>query len=292
MDATQLNNRLFVSLENMSFSNLNVINFQRKTIKTSEDPTIIENLKEIRRRLLAKSHTKPGLWKGRKLSKFVNDEQSKIMASMLPDEVLTHSNYEPRNFEGVLFFADISGFTEVSEKYQSIPNGASKMSQVVNFYIGTMVQEILSHGGDVIKYSGDAYIAIFKVTPELSYQEVVSNTLDTAILIQKNCRNYRTDVGVFFNVKIAIAVGLVHFSAIGNEHSSHYVLVGEPLWKVKSLEKLTNPGEILITQKTWNYAQKELYSQEYQSDRKCHKLIDFKDTMGGIQRQYGLKSSY
>lgn len=162
------------------------------------------------------------------------------------------------------------------------------MSQVVNFYIGTMVQEILSHGGDVIKYSGDAYIAFFKVTSEQSYQEVVNNTLDTAVLIQKNCRNYRTEVGVFFNVKIAIAVGLVHFSAIGNENFSHYVLVGEPLWKVKSLEKVTKPGEILITTQTWNHAQKDLYSLEFQPDRRCYKLVDFKDTFGGMQRQYGL----
>lgn len=129
-------------------------------------------------------------------------EKIKIMGSMLPDELLHHAgDYEPRHFEAVILFADISGFTDLSDKYQKFDNGASKLTIVLNFYLGTMVQEILSHGGDIIKYSGDAFLAMFKVNTDISMQEATQKALETAIVIQKNCRNYQTDVGVVLNGK-------------------------------------------------------------------------------------------
>lgn len=114
---------------------------------------------------------------------------------MLPDEVIHHpGDYKVRKFEAAVLFADISGFTDLSEKYQTFDNGASKLSQVLNFYLGSMVQEILSHGGDIIKYAGDAFLAIFRAENELKMQEAIQQAIDTALIIQKNCSNYRTEV--------------------------------------------------------------------------------------------------
>jgi len=98
-------------------------------------------------------------------------------------------------------FADISGFTELSEKYQNLENGASKLSAVLNFYLGIMVQEILSHDGDIIKYAGDAFIATFRKENQMSIQNSIHNAIDTAIIIQKNCRNFLTEVNVTLNGK-------------------------------------------------------------------------------------------
>lgn len=65
-----------------------------------------------------------------------------------------------------------------------------------------MVQEILSNDGDVIKYAGDAILAIFKVQNEVSMQSAIHNAIDTALIIQKNCRNYVTEVGVTLNGEV------------------------------------------------------------------------------------------
>lgn len=62
-----------------------------------------------------------------------------------------------------------------------------------------MVQEILSNGGDVIKYAGDAFLAIFKVQNEVSMQVAIHKSIDTALIIQKNCTNYLTEVGITLN---------------------------------------------------------------------------------------------
>lgn len=60
-----------------------------------------------------------------------------------------------------------------------------------------MVQEIMSHGGDVLKFSGDAFLAMWKSGPNDSMQDAVHEALDTALVIQKTYGTYETDVGVF-----------------------------------------------------------------------------------------------
>lgn len=123
-------------------------------------------------------------------------------------------------------------------------------------------------GGDVIKYAGDAFLAVFHVNTDHSLQEAIHNAIDTALIIQKNCKNYKTEVGVTLNgesyefesliliiwsilVKIAISGGTVQFSLIGNELSSHYAVIGEPVWAAKSLQENIKAGETLVSTKAW-----------------------------------------
>lgn len=83
------------------------------------------------------------------------------------------------------------------EKYnKSGKGGPSRLTQVLNNYIGAMVQEILSHSGDVLKFSGDAFIALWKVTDQLSMRDAVHEAIDCSLVIQKSYGSYRTDVDV------------------------------------------------------------------------------------------------
>lgn len=174
------------------------------TVEFPSNKVLLEKLKLIKKNLLLNSNKNASKFmtttRNSIRHQFDELEKIRIMGSMLPDELLHHAGeYKPRRFEAIVVFADISGFTDLSDKYQNFDNGASKLTMVLNFYLGTMVQEILSHGGDIIKYSGDAFLAMFKVNNDISIQEATQKAIETAIVIQKNCRNYRTDVGVVLN---------------------------------------------------------------------------------------------
>lgn len=110
-----------------------------------------------------------------------------------------------------------------------------------------MILEILSHGGDIIKFSGDALLVIFKETAYCHLNEAIHKALDTAIIIQKNYSSHKTDVGVRLYVKIAISAGTMVFSNVNAHDVSQYILVGDPIWDVKSVEKLCNAGDIVTT---------------------------------------------
>jgi class 3 adenylate cyclase len=193
---------------------------------------------------------------------FKLDRRGKVMGSMLPDEIIIDpSDYEPRKFDAAIVFADISGFTHLSEEYNKPGKGGpSRLSIVLNSYIGSIVQEILLHGGDVLKFAGDALLIMFKVSAIFSLQDSIKSAMDSAVLIQKTCGQRQTDVGVTLRVKIAISAGELYFSLIGNELSSHYVVVGQPIWDVKHAEKLCNPGDIIVTKTGLFVCVKEMLS--------------------------------
>lgn len=59
-----------------------------------------------------------------------------------------------------------------------------------------MVQEILSHKGDVLKFSGDAFIVMWKVGEDMAMRDVAVEAMQTACIIQKHFGTLDTDVGV------------------------------------------------------------------------------------------------
>ncbi|CAG4947636.1 unnamed protein product [Colias eurytheme] len=140
-----------------------------------------------------------------------------------------------------------------------------------------MVQEILTHKGDVLKFSGDAFLCMWKKSPKLNMQDVVHTAIDCGLLIQKNYGRYITDVGVVLKVKIAISAGLSHFSIIGGHEQcqSHYVIVGPPVWDVKMAEYMSTAGDVLTSASAWMYVNESEYCTQPCGDgrhtkaRKC-----------------------
>ena len=60
--------------------------------------------------------------------------------------------------EGAVIFADISGFTKLSTMLD-----CESLSKVINSYFDMIVNEVVSHGGDILKFAGDAFFAEWKV---------------------------------------------------------------------------------------------------------------------------------
>tara|TARA_B100001113_G_C21108814_1_gene622187 strand:+ start:319 stop:921 length:603 start_codon:yes stop_codon:yes gene_type:complete len=55
-------------------------------------------------------------------------------------------------------FSDIRGFTPISEKYQSDPQGLTKL---INRFLDNQTKIILKHGGTIDKYMGDCIMAFW-----------------------------------------------------------------------------------------------------------------------------------
>ena len=153
------------------------------------------------------------------------ENQTKVVASLVPDEVIYHINdYRRKKYDACFLFGDVSGtrssssdlcfltrfsqgFTELCEKYSTMgTSGTSRMTQTLNKYLGSMVQEVLCHDGDILKFSGDAFIASFKCTESESMRDAVHGAMDCALVIQKNYGSYLTDMGVVIRGMNAAAV--------------------------------------------------------------------------------------
>ncbi|XP_022816749.1 adenylate cyclase type 10-like [Spodoptera litura] len=202
-----------------------------------------------------------------------------IIASMVPDEIIyKHCDYSIRSYETALMFCDVSGFTELCDKYTiSGSGGPSRLTKVLNSYIGAMVQEILTHNGDVLKFSGDAFLSMWKKTARLSMQDVVHSAIDCGLIIQKNYGNFTSDVGVVLKVKVAISAGLSHFSIIGDENltqsSSSFVIIGQPVWDVKMAQYMSKSGDVLTAASAWTYVNEAEYWTQPCGDGRHTKVL-------------------
>jgi class 3 adenylate cyclase len=63
--------------------------------------------------------------------------------------------------ECALLFVDMSGFTKLSTMLD-----VESLSKVINSYFDMIVSEVIHHGGDILKFAGDAFFAEWKVPHE------------------------------------------------------------------------------------------------------------------------------
>lgn len=60
--------------------------------------------------------------------------------------------------EAALLFVDMSGFTKLSTMLD-----VESLSRVINSYFDMILSEVIHHGGDILKFAGDAFFAEWKV---------------------------------------------------------------------------------------------------------------------------------
>ncbi|KAL1513756.1 hypothetical protein ABEB36_003124 [Hypothenemus hampei] len=214
------------------------------------------------------------------------EDHTRIFASLVPDEVIYHiHDYSRRNFDACLLFGDVSGFTDLCEKYNKTGKGGpSKLTQVLNNYIGAMVQEILSHYGDVFKFSGDAFIAFWKVTDTLSMKDAVHEAIDCSLDIQKTYGRYQAEQDVIIRVKLAISAGNLTFSLLGDMENSYYFVFGPPILDLKAAECQSFAGDIIITKTTWQHVSPNDYLAEELRDGMHAKIYGVGPNWRNIQR--------
>ena len=74
--------------------------------------------------------------------------------------------YEER-VRGALLFADVSGFTKLTQALQAsslgLARGAEVLNDILSNYFNVLIECFHEHGGDVVSFSGDAMTVLFEV---------------------------------------------------------------------------------------------------------------------------------
>lgn len=177
--------------------------------------------------------------------------------------------YDPghsRRFVGVLMMADVSGYTGLSERYNNTGKGGTyRLTATLNIYLGSLIELIYGHGGDIIKFAGDAFLALWKTDKRNFLYHTIHSVIACALVIQHAFGKYETDVKVNLRVKLAISAGNLMFATIGTGIDMNYVIFGLPVIEAKLAESVCSSGEIMLTPTAWAHC----YSRNY--DHIVHK---------------------
>ncbi|XP_078408404.1 adenylate cyclase type 10-like [Cetorhinus maximus] len=200
---------------------------------------------------------------GKQKSIFAGTYKICKLAANVPDLVVYEGVDRPipdvEHFHGVLLFADISGFTSLTEIYTKNSkkgSGADHLTRTLNGYISEIVDHVLRAGGDVVNYAGDAMLALWRERRK-ELNEILTLAVKCSLNIQDKCDNKETEVGVKLRVKIGISAGKLSKVVMGDEESRYYALIGRAVDEVRKAEGLASANTIILSPNAWELCDRE-----------------------------------
>ncbi len=173
----------------------------------------------------------------------------------LAQDLLAHPERSPigkeQRFLGVTLFADVSGFTAISEALgKGGRHGAEELTDILNAYFSEMITIIRRHGGMIAKFGGDALTAVFPFSPDEEKQTAL-RAIACALKMQDAMQAYtaiETSAGTFgLGMKAGLACGPLFRTVVGDAAVRlEHVLAGEALDWCAEAEHHASRGEVVI----------------------------------------------
>jgi len=146
-----------------------------------------------------------------------------------------------------LLMSDLRGFTPLTEGL-----APQQVLRLLNSYLGTMADVVLTHQGMVDEFVGDAILAIFGAPisrPDDARRAVACAVAMQEALAALNRGNERTGLPRL-EMGIAVHTGDVIVGNIGSERRTKYGVVGSAVNHAGRIESFTVGGQVLISDAT------------------------------------------
>ena len=185
------------------------------------------------------------------------DTYARYVPALILDRVVReakavdHARIE--RFDCVVMFADISGFTPLTERFaKEGPSGAERLTQILNDYFSRLIDVVRAHQGDIVKFAGDALIAVWRAADsDDDLADAVSAASRCGLGIQQELKHYRVNE-LPLQLRIAIGSGVVGVIHVGGEFDRwEFAITGEPLNQVGLIGDYTEPGEVMLSHSAW-----------------------------------------
>lgn len=141
------------------------------------------------------------------------------------------------SMEGVIWFSDLRGFTETSERLSE-----KALIETLNEYFVTVVGPIYAHKGEVLKYIGDAILAVFPVASFSDAAAACKAALDTVNQAQTKLaavNSQRAETGL---TSLAHGIGLhygkARYGNVGSAERLDFTLIGREVNIASRIESL------------------------------------------------------
>uniref|UniRef100_A0A452IIZ4 Guanylate cyclase domain-containing protein n=1 Tax=Gopherus agassizii TaxID=38772 RepID=A0A452IIZ4_9SAUR len=178
------------------------------------------------------------------------------------------------SFDGVLLFADISGFTALTEKFSmdtSLDRGADQLTQTLNHYVGDIVEEVLAYGGDILNFAGDALLALWKVQRS-QLSDIITLALKCSLRIQEEYGVRETEVGLELRVKIGLSAGHISKVVVGDNKHQYFLVIGRAVDEVRLAQNLAKASEVILSPNCWELCNRTMIEIERIKDQRAVKV--------------------
>jgi adenylate cyclase len=187
-------------------------------------------------------HTPPGPWTSYVPQHIASDAESYLRLDRLG---------HVERFDAVGLFADVSGFTAMSEALARAGSfGAEELSGILNGFFEPMIELVHAYGGSVEKFAGDAMVILFPYARR-SQQGAVRRAMRCALDMQDSMTQFErigTSVGAFtLSMKIGLAEGGALSTVVGDPNVRlEHILAGGAIDRAVAAEQHALPGEAVV----------------------------------------------
>ncbi|HLO16623.1 MAG TPA: adenylate/guanylate cyclase domain-containing protein, partial [Anaerolineales bacterium] len=200
---------------------------------------------------------------------------TELLASYVPKLIQNRVIADPspiespvaEDFQAAILFADISGFTLLTERMaEKGPTGVETLARILNEYFGQLIDIIHNYGGDVVKFAGDAVIAVWPIVSDnipmgdLPPANTISRAdqwqwtmraAECAIEVHRRLTNYKVEDASFY-LKLAVSMGKISTAHVGGVFNRwEFLITGTPLVELGIANSLAKASEILVTPSAW-----------------------------------------
>lgn len=157
-------------------------------------------------------------------------------------------------FPAAALLADISGFTALTERLaHQGPAGAEELTRLLNAYFGQFIDLIQVHGGDIVKFAGDALLALWPVgVTDEDLATVTYRAAQCGLLVQAVLHDLPVGEDVRLSHRVGIGAGEVLLKHVGGVFGRwEFLVAGAPLAQLSLAGRLAQPGQVVISPEAW-----------------------------------------
>ncbi len=181
-------------------------------------------------------------------------------AAFLPARIVRAQLAAPRPghvsgafWEGSLLFADLSGFTALSERLSVLGRqGAEEVSAVVSRLFDALIAEIHARQGMLLKFGGDALTAFFDAEALGPVHGPAAAA--AALAMQRRMAEFvglHTRAGTFtLRLRVGVHSGRVFAAEVGDVSHVELVVTGPEVNRVALAQEIAEPGQVVVSDQT------------------------------------------
>src|SRR5262249_42983110 len=166
----------------------------------------------------------------------------------LAEKILTsRTALEGERKQVTVLFADVSGFTSISEKLDP-----EDVHQLMNRAFELILGEVHRYEGTINQFLGDGVMALFGAP--IAHEDHAQRAVYAALGMQRVLQGYGAELqrtrGITFRMRMGLNTGLVVVASIGDNLRMDYTAVGDTTNLAARMVNLAEPGQIVIAADT------------------------------------------
>jgi len=154
---------------------------------------------------------------------------------------------------GTLLFADVSGFTPMSERFsreeEERGQGTEELTGIVNSYFEVVNHIAESYGGDLLKFGGDAILSFFQGAGHAA--RACRAAFEMQAAMAERFARLETSLGVFpLRMSIGLGTGAVLAASLGTLDRMEYAVLGPAVQQMARAATVARAGQTVLDEAT------------------------------------------